>query len=334
MSSSEAIPRPRRLWRWLAILLILIGVGYAAGWFYVAGKVEQEMDRAVARLGERGIRLDCGERQVVGFPLSLSLTCDSIAYDDPKRNLRAATGALDAGAHLSQPLTPTVAVAGPLDLPGVPGLPDLRLKANWRSLQANAQLWWPTPSRISLESTDVAATMTTLMDPTEKKVFSAAAIAAHVMPDGADLHYSGSFTGLAIDPAVVEGRTLPALDGNADIRLANGLALLKQPQGSLRGQSGEIRNLSLTSGDGSIAISGPVSVDDQGLIDAALEIKLTNPPAISALLQQAVPEKASEIKSAFIGLGFLGPEPSIPFRIVKGKPMVLGFSLGEIKPLD
>ncbi|MGE0280704.1 MAG: DUF2125 domain-containing protein [Rhizobiaceae bacterium] len=334
MTSSQPIPRPRRLWRWLAVFLILIAAAYAAGWFYVAGKVEQEVDRAVARLGERGIRLDCGNRQVTGFPLSLSLTCDSIAYDDPQRNVRAATGALEAGAHLSQPLTPTVAVTGPLSVSDIPGLPDHEFKAEWRSLQADAHLWWPNPSRISVESTDVAATMTTLNDPTPKKVFSTATIAASLMPEGSDLDYAGNFTGLVIDPAAIEGRNVPALDGSAAIRLANGVAFLKQRPKSLRGQSAEIRNLSLMSGDGSVAISGPVSVDGEGLIDAALEIKLTNPPAISAILQQAVPEKASEIKSAFIGLGFLGPEPKIPFRIVKGKPMVLGFSLGEIKPLD
>lgn len=63
--------------------------------------------------------------------------------------------------------------------------------------------------------------------------------------------------------------------------------------------------------------------------DAALEIKLINPPAISTILQAAMPEKASEIRTAFIGLGFLGPEPSILFRIVKGRPMLLGFALGE-----
>jgi hypothetical protein len=334
MSSSEAISRPRRRWRWLAIFLILVAAGYAAGWFYVAGKVEQEVGRAVARLGERGIRLDCGNRQVTGFPLSLSLTCDSIAYDDPQRNVRAATGALDASAYLSQPLTPTVAVTGPLNLPGVPGMPDHEFKAEWRSLQAEAHLWWPNPSRISVESKDVAATMTTLSDPTPKKVFSAGAIAAYFTPAGADLDYAGNFSGLAVEPAMTEGRSVPALDGSADIRLANGVAFVKERPKSLRGQSAKVRNLSLTSGEASVAISGPVSVDEQGLIDAALEIKLINPPAISAILQQALPEKASEIRSAFIGLGFLGPEPKIPFRIVKGKPMVLGFSLGEIKPLD
>ncbi len=190
MSSSEVQQsRPRRRWRWLVIVLILLAAGYSAAWFYAARKIEQQVDQAAFRLGERGIRFDCGDRQVVGFPLSLTLSCDGIAYDDPKRNLRAATGALDAQAALFQPLTPVAQLQGPLDLPGVPGLPDLRLKAEWRSLQANAHLWWPTPSQISVESTDVAATMTTLMDPTEKKVFSASAIAAHVMPDGADLTY-------------------------------------------------------------------------------------------------------------------------------------------------
>ena len=47
MSSSEvtALRRPRRRWRWLVILLILLAAGYCAGWFFVADKIDERHRR-------------------------------------------------------------------------------------------------------------------------------------------------------------------------------------------------------------------------------------------------------------------------------------------------
>ena len=331
MSSSDVEqPRPRRLWRWLAILVGLLAVVYGVGWFVIAGKIEERIDVSLARLAENGVVASCANRDVGGFPLGLSLRCDSIDYDDPARGISFNVGTLATQTATYNPLRTDVTLEAPLRL-ATPNVPPIAV--SWDRMSATAHLWRPVPSEISI-STDGLSAETDPDDETQPaKLFAASMIKGVLTPHDSDLVWNGSFDDLRLDPALVEGRTLPPLAGQADITLADGVVFMTDRPRSLRGQSFTIGNLALLAGDGSVAISGPISIDDAGLVDAALEIKLINPPAISAILQAAMPEKASEIRTAFIGLGFLGPEPSIPFRIVKGRPMLLGFALGEIKPL-
>jgi hypothetical protein len=81
-------------------------------------------------------------------------------------------------------------------------------------------------------------------------------------------------------------------------------------------------------------VSGPVSVDTEGLIDASLTIKLKDPKAVAAILGGAMPEHKSEIEQGFAAIAMLGKEPSLPLKIVKGKASLGFIPLGKIKPLE
>ncbi|TGS90966.1 DUF2125 domain-containing protein, partial [Mesorhizobium sp. M8A.F.Ca.ET.213.01.1.1] len=87
-------------------------------------------------------------------------------------------------------------------------------------------------------------------------------------------------------------------------------------------------------GEARITVSGPLSVDAEGLIDAELTIKLRDPKAVAAILGGAIPERKSEIEQGFAGLAILGNEPSMPLRIVKGKASLGFIPLGKIKAVD
>lgn len=104
MSSSDGEPRPRRLWRWLAILIGLIAVVYGVGWFVVAAKIEERIDVSLARLAENGVVASCANRDVGGFPLGISLRCDSVDYDDPARGISFNVGALATQTATYNPL--------------------------------------------------------------------------------------------------------------------------------------------------------------------------------------------------------------------------------------
>ncbi|WP_292667269.1 DUF2125 domain-containing protein, partial [Mesorhizobium sp.] len=93
------------------------------------------------------------------------------------------------------------------------------------------------------------------------------------------------------------------------VTLKNGVALIAAPPKSLRGQSIEIAKLDLSSGTARITVSGPVSIDAEGLVDASLMIKLKDPKAVAAILAGAVPEHKSEIEQGFAALAMLGKEP-------------------------
>ncbi|TGR91730.1 DUF2125 domain-containing protein, partial [bacterium M00.F.Ca.ET.191.01.1.1] len=100
----------------------------------------------------------------------------------------------------------------------------------------------------------------------------------------------------------IDGRVLPALDGSGDVTLKNGVALIAAPPKSLRGQSIQIASLDLSSGTARITVSGPVSVDAEGLVDASLMIKVRDPKAVAAILGGAIPERKSEIEQGFAAL--------------------------------
>ncbi|RWD98326.1 MAG: DUF2125 domain-containing protein, partial [Mesorhizobium sp.] len=166
------------------------------------------------------------------------------------------------------------------------------------------------------------------------QLFSAGKAAGQLQPAGQDINYVGSFGDLEINADAIEGRVLPALDGTGDVTLKNGVALISAPPKSLRGQSIDITKLDLSSGTARITVSGPVSVDAEGLVDGDLMIKLKDPKAVAAILAGAVPEHKSEIEQGFAALAMLGKEPSMPLKIVKGKASLGFIPLGKIKPLE
>lgn len=334
MSLEAPAPKSRSSFRWLVVLLVLLIGGYTAGWFYAAKRVESEVARTVARLGDSGVRLDCGNQKVSGYPLRLGLSCDSLQYHDPKRYIRLATGAVRSGVDIYNPLVAVTDVEGPLQVTEAPDFPDLRFTTTWSSLRLSARLARPVPKSISMVAQDVATTMRSLEDDGGKNLFAAKLLETQMSPNAADLDYVAKFTGLSIDPDVMGGRDLPAFDGAGDIKIANGVALLADRPRSLKGLSFELRNVALSSGEGRMAVSGPLSIDNDGLLDAKLKVTMSNPMAIAEMLKTAFPERASDIDKAMFGLAFLGKELSLPLNITKGQAALGIIPLGDVPALD
>src|SRR5690606_28859425 len=99
--------------------------------------------------------------------------------------------------------------------------------------------------------------------------------------------------------------------------------------------SATIRNLSLRAGGGgSIAISGPASVGEDGLISADLSVSVSNPDEIGHILGVIFPEARQQIASVASGLGQIAASTAIPIRIEKGR-IFLGFiPAGRIAPVQ
>jgi len=163
---------------------------------------------------------------------------------------------------------------------------------------------------------------------------SAGRAAGQLQPNGQDVDYAGSFTDLEIDADAIGGRVLPALDASGDATLKNGVALIGTQVKSLRGQSLEIRNLDLSSGTARVTVSGPLSVDAEGLVDADLMIRIKDPKAVASILAGAIPEQKDAIEQGFAALAMLGKEPSMPLKVIKGKASLGFIPLGKIKPVQ
>ncbi|BCH29623.1 hypothetical protein MesoLjLc_15530 [Mesorhizobium sp. L-8-10] len=314
---------------WLAVFVVVLFGGYSAGWFYMADRLEAEAARAVADLNKDGVTAECANLNVRGFPFRIGLYCDSLGYEDGGRSLFAAAGSLRSAAQVYQPSKAVAELDGPLRV-SAPGIAPLWL--DWDSLRASVRIATPLPERVSV-ATDGLSGMTDPEEGDPVSLFSAGKAEMHLRPNGTDVDWAGNFTELEIDPGIAGGRTLPMLNGSGDVTLKDGVALIRSGARGLRGRSAEIRNLDLSSGEGGVSVSGPISVAADGLIDASLTIRLRNPPAVSALLVGAFPEARSQIESAMAGLALLGREPSLPLRIVRGKATLGFIPLGDLPPV-
>jgi len=330
-SSDERQPKPRRRLFWLAAFVVVLFAIYSGGWFYLADRVRSEADKAVATLNKRGVEAGCANLQVSGYPLSFTVSCDNLAYEDDSKNIAASAGSFNAAAQIIQPLSPVANLRGPLRT-SVPGMMPLWI--DWDNLQANAKLWYPLPQRISLQAEGLSGQTDPADDTDPVQLFSAGKASGQLQPNGVDLDYLGSFGDLEIDPDAIGGRVLPALDASGDATLKNGVALIGTQVKSLRGQAIEIRALDLSSGTARITVSGPLSVDADGLIDADLMIRIKDPKAVAVILGTAIPEQKSQIEQGFAALALLGKEPSMPLKVVKGKASLGFIPLGKIKPVQ
>jgi hypothetical protein len=329
--STQQKPKKRsRLYLWVAIAVVLFGA-YSAGWFYLANRVRAEAGSAIAALNAKGINADCANLTVSGYPIRFAVSCDNTAYEDDARKVAASTGSVNAVAQIYRPLSPVADIVGPLRTTAA-GMTPLWL--DWDKMRATASLSWSMPRSISLQAEGFSG-QTDPQDETDPvQLFSAGKAEAELRPNGQAFDASINFNELQIDAEAIGGRVLPPLNGNVEATLKNGLALLATQTKSLRGQSLDISQLDLASGTAHISVSGPISVDADGLIDASLVIKLQDPKATAAILGAAIPEKQRQIEQGFAALALLGSEPVMPLKIVKGKASLGFIPLGKIGPLE
>lgn len=330
-SSEEQRPRKTGRLKWLLVALVILVAGWIGGWLFVSKRAQSEFDIALARLNRDGVIAQCANREVRGFPFSVGIYCDSLNYEDDSRQVFASSSGLRSNVSLLRPTVGGVALDGPFRLQA-PNLPPLWI--NWASLDGEARLGWPLPKTVSLTGTDIS----TQTDPEDEsapvQLFRTAMLHANCQPNGDNLDCAGNFSKLDIAPEATAGHQLPGLDGSGEATVVNGIRQIAARPNSFRGQAVEIKSLSLASGEGSLELSGPISVDADGLLDARLKVTVRNPGALSDILQKALPEHGDEIKAGLGGLALFSKEISLPLTIAKGTARLGPIALGQIDPLD
>src|SRR5690606_13672598 len=107
----------------------------------------------------------------------------------------------------------------------------------------------------------------------------------HMRPAGDDLDLAIRLAGLLIDEAIDSDVPLPPFDGLVDFQFAGGAASEELLPLTLRGRSGILRNatINIAGSEAGANVHGPVSVDEQGLVDATLELTLRDPRAFATV---------------------------------------------------
>jgi hypothetical protein len=152
--------------------------------------------------------------------------------------------------------------------------------------------------------------------------------------NGDDLDLAASFADAALDPRVAQGAKLPPLAGEADLTIIDGVDWVRFGDGSLRGRSGMVRTLALSTGQGTgLSLSGSFTVAEDGLLDADLMIRVRGPKELADQLAGAFPAHADQIRTSFMGLAAMGDNPSMPLKVTRGKARLGFLPLGDIPPL-
>lgn len=328
MTSSEA-PKPKKSYSrrffWLAVFIVILFGGYSAGWYYVADRILQATKVAIAEANRDGVTAECANPAMHGYPFRIGVYCDSVAYDNSGEQVAFAAGNLRTAGQIYDPARIVAELDGParLDLPE-----EQQIELSWDALRASVRLAQPLPERLSIEGN----AMTVVAG--GKSLGKADAFEAHARPSGADLDLASSVDGLAVDPAMAPDRKLPVLSSRSDISIKDGVALLQAGAKSLRGTSGTIRTLELSSGpDTGFGLAGTFSVDADGLVDADLQLTIRDPKGLSVVLADAIPEERNTIEAGFSGLVSLGAQPSLPVFIRKGAARLGFIQLGQIPPV-
>lgn len=313
---------------WLAIAVVAVIGLYSVGWHFAAKRLEQEVNTAIGALNQNGRRVNCESAEARGYPFRIGIFCRSVLFEDAARGMALKARAFRSAAQVYNPFHVIGELDGKATLQ-VPGLNALDL--DWTSLRASVRLAQPLPDRVSLEANELDVR---LDEPgtAAPRFGSAERLELHFRPAGADIDLALRFAGLQVAPDILDGAVVPALQGLVDVQVVDGAA---QPDlNDLRGRSAMVRTVSVSvDEDTGVTITGPVSVDDDGLVEAQLQVIVRNPARIGELLATLMPDRRQEIELSVSGLSAMGETPTLPLRIVKGE-ISLGFlSLGSIPPL-
>ena len=320
----------RRRFAWLAAAIVAAIALYSAGWYYVAGLIDGEASDVIASANRDGVRLNCENSEVKGYPFRLGLNCDSVVFEHAVEGLAFSAGAFRSAAQVYDPGFLVGELDGQARLE-VPGL--LPLTFDWQVLRSSVRLAEPIPSRVSVEVRRFQAAA--VNDGRNRtSLFAAEEMQAHLRPNGVDLDLAASFRGLSVEESLLQGRVLPPLEGGIDVDLDNGVRWASSGSRSLRGHSGTLRQLFLSPGqDSAIAATGTFSIDAAGFVDADLAITVRDAESLAEIAVAAFPESANEIASFTASLQALGKDAQLPLRVVKGN-ITYGFvELGDIPPL-
>jgi hypothetical protein len=326
-SSERRKPNYSRRLTWLGVVIVLLFGGYSAAWFYVAAKLEAVAGAAIAGLNRGATSADCTNPVARGFPFRIGLYCDGLSYANTDEKVDASAAAFRSAAQVYDPMHIVAEIDSPARISGPGGS---AITFDWSNLRASARLTTDFPEQLSAEVVKLSAAAEAIGPGALATIGQAE---AHMRRSGDDLDLAASFDAADIDPKLLGGADLPPFEGAADLTIKDGVNLARFG-GSLRGHSGTIRTLSISSGGtAGLSIAGPFSVDADGLVDAELKVSIRDPKALSALLAKAFPANAAQIEASLSGLAALGDNPSLPLRISKGRAKLGFIPLGEIPPL-
>jgi len=330
MTSSAARKPIRKRWSSrLAVLVAVLFAAYSAAWFYAASRLERFASDQIAGLNRTGRNADCAEPTAKGFPLGMSFSCDSVRFDDPGQQVSLSAAAFSAGIQAYDPFQLVARLDSPAAL-SAPGAGELSF--DWQQLAASVRLATDFPDAADASIDKLSAGRRT--GGSGASLVKADHAEAHMSKAGADLVLAARLSGAALDPQLTKGAALPPFGAEVDVTIKDGVAWARSGARDLRGQSGTIKTLALSTGETSgLAVAGTFAVGEDGLLDADLTVTVRNPKALGEQLATAFPRDADRFRTAMSGLAMMGDNATLPLKVTRGKARLGFLPLPDVPPL-
>ncbi|WP_173933363.1 DUF2125 domain-containing protein [Chelativorans sp. Marseille-P2723] len=307
---------------WLAAAIIVAVLAYTGLWHYAANMLERRAALSVAAINGDGVRAHCEEPEARGFPFRIGIFCRSVFYENVRSGISFRAGTLRSAANVYRPRR----VLGELDGPATIQLPFvLPLTVSWDSLRGSTRLASRLPESIALEGRNVE------LAPLEGGSLIAVLASAmlHSRQKENDLETAFSFQGLMLSEGVIPD--VPPLEGRVLAVVNGGISLFRGESLDVKGHSALVKEMvvGLVGEDAALALSGPISISFDGLIDADLTIRMQDAGKLAVILAKLFPSVGSEV--AKMATAF--DDVPIQLKIVRGRVFAGFMPLGRIPPI-
>lgn len=329
--ANEQPVQKRRRWPYVIAGMLAIALAlYGAIWYHLSAKLAAQASAAIASENAAGRRASCENLETGGFPLGLGLFCDSIQFEDTGSGVWVTAGRLQSALRIYDPLLVRTEIASPAHLE-YPGLVPVDL--DWKTFAIGIRLGSPLPADISVSAASLRVIANARAGMPEHALATLQSGSAALRPHGRDLDFTATLSGLGARIANHDA----SLDMHADIMVEDGVTRFTGAHADLRGTAIQVRTLSLSTSDGgTIALSGPVNIDDGGFLNGQVTVTIEKAPALARNLAEMVPAAAEQIGTL---VGLLAPpqnggKGAVAVQIIKGKVYAGFFLVGQIPPLQ
>ncbi|MBO0902469.1 DUF2125 domain-containing protein [Jiella sonneratiae] len=290
-SSSDSPSRARRGLIGVAVVAVLLAAGLSGAWFYLAGRLDGELTRAIEQARARGTTVECPDREVFGFPFRIGFRCDSLSVVETRhRQIKASAGAIRTAAQIYRPNRIVGELDGPLRLSGA-DLPPLDFR--WSLAQASATFWTAGLDHFSIVTDDPKVALAAAGGDGQP-VMDAGHTEVHARRRDGNLDV---FTLMKGGRLVFSGAPdLPALDASTDLTIDGAADWLSGAATGLTGRElfagrhVSLRSLLLEMDTANAELSGDFSFDEEGRVSGKFELAIAEPKRIADFVTVVLPK--------------------------------------------
>ena len=314
------------------------------GWFAIAHYADNKIGEQITAVSQRGIVLDCKDREIRGFPFRMGVFCADLNIAHKRDVFRFEFGELMTAAQLYDPGTMVAELKGPFK--------------TWSGSQEISASW--NQMRVFLDANLSGGFEIASLNFSD---FSAAAASSNLKSDKGALHFRPTplapdvenQTPVSLDVALNLDTlnldnpklTIPPATLDLDATLIDGYADLIRKGIPLRsvlrdGAEFTVRNLKLSLPDGGrLAFSGPITISENGLVSGKVKIGIADPDSLGRWASSVDPRLNQAVSGIAAGVSGMGSENqfsgetlrSITVTIDKGVAKLGFITLANIPPL-